>query len=44
MAEKPVAPGQEVTPPPQDETPAQTREDFRLACRRYSRMRSRMPR
>lgn len=44
MAEKPVAPGQVVVPPPSDETPAPSREDFRNACRRYSRLRARMPR
>ena len=42
MAEKPAAPAPGLAAPPRDETQTPTQQDFRLACRRYSRMRSRM--
>jgi len=44
MAEKPVAPDQEGMAAPREEKPARSDEDFRALCRRYSQLRSRMPR
>ncbi len=43
MSEKPGAPDQGARPT-NDETPPQRKdEEFRLLCRRYSRLRARMP-
>ena len=42
MAEKPAAPDQKGAQPPRAETPVRSEEDYRLLCRRYSRLRSRL--
>jgi hypothetical protein len=44
MSDKPAAPDQGGAPANANEAPARSDDEFRLLCRRYSRLRARMPR
>jgi len=44
MPDKPADPGRDDTRTPPAEPPARSDEDYRLLCRRYSRLRANLPR